>query len=661
MEILDDIENPFPKYTVTESTLRPYPIFLINYDGDANNLLIKAVPSPGYKFKIENHIAYYKSKDQYHIQKEGKKAIIFEVLQVNDIGKADGEPIQIDFSLYSVDGPSSNLLATVRSPVITVYNHSQYLPAPDIVKLIPDYCIENRIENIDAYGPLFLRKNNILECQIVEEDGRQIVLLQGKDIVRKRNCFHCFTFTTPLHCAGTVIVRCRYKNREFGHGKRLTYIKEPESSIHHHSNMIINQSDGSNFHNQTEMYFNEQTGHYSTSNQHDQYNMNMNYYGYNGVYEGLRYAFMMTLGKIFIDKVDQYGMTCLHWSVLGGSVKCVRLLLEKGANPNIVSKFSETPLHIACKLGNSEIASLLMEYDSIIDIKTPNKMTILHSAVLGGNHSIVKLILDTDEGLDLVSEYDDDMHTPLHYAVFKGHFKIANLLLKYADNIGEDLFIGDTDNMTPLHWAVALGEIECVREFLSVSDERVVNLKDTSGRTPLFYSVLCSNVEICRELLYHKADPNAQDKLQETPLFSAVSNNNQTIVSLLLEHGADPNILNVNNEKPFQTREYLFNSYEETSINNDTQSKRELEDQTQVNSTDESLLLDEFSSFELSLTSKGRRKENYTPTFISSMPKLQSIERENESLKSTIQLLEKKIKSLEQTIHGIDSNSTTNV
>jgi len=50
LQLLDDDEYPFPKWTVTESTVRPYPVCIIRWDGPKNNLLVKAEPAPGYKY-----------------------------------------------------------------------------------------------------------------------------------------------------------------------------------------------------------------------------------------------------------------------------------------------------------------------------------------------------------------------------------------------------------------------------------------------------------------------------------------------------------------------------------------------------------------------------------------------------------------------------------
>lgn len=545
LEILDDVEYPFPIYTVTESTVRPYPVMVVNYDGNYNNLLVKAEPAPGYKFKMENHIAHFKTKDQSHIQKRVGKIIVFEELQICEIGNAEGEPVQIDFSLYSIDGMNPTLIAAKRSRIITVFNHSQYLPAPDIVKLIPEYCLLNEKPKVDAFGPLFLRKNNILECEISEDNGKEYQLLAGKEIIRKRNCFHSFTFVAPQHKEGKVNIRARYKNRDFGVGKLFYYISQPTPG-ESESDPLFNS-----FENHGSQFDNDFSLQNTVVKEDPKVQSSVGYYAFQGNYDGLSHALVMKSKNSGINDVDEHGMTCLHWATLGGHVRCVQLLLEKEANPNIVSNFSETPLHIASRLGFTNIATLLIEHDANVVIPTKKNTSTLHYAALSGNCTIMQMILDSDDGIDLLIQYDRDRLTPLHYAVMKGQHKAVKFLLEFANDMSEDLIIGDANIMTPLHWAVALGEIECVRELLEYCNERQVNMKDQSGRTALFYSVDATNIEICRELLTHKADPNAQDNIKETPLFSAVESSSE-IVSLLVEYSADANIVNIHNETPFK-------------------------------------------------------------------------------------------------------------
>jgi len=249
--LLDDEEYCFPRWTVTESTVRPYPVCLIRWNGNKSNLLVKVQPAPGYKsvqnslypssthlthiplsfflyirFKTENHIAYYKAKDQNYLSPRNMgDVIVFELLHVEEVGNADGEQIQLEFSLYNIEGTQSTLIARKISTPITVFNHSQYLPAPSITKLMPSWANAGGTPKVDVFGPLFLRKNNILECQVAESDGTEYKLYTGNAIERKRNCFHAFCFTAPSHPAGKVVVRCRYRGRDFGGHRFFEFLR----------------------------------------------------------------------------------------------------------------------------------------------------------------------------------------------------------------------------------------------------------------------------------------------------------------------------------------------------------------------------------------------------------------------------------------------------
>lgn len=48
-----------------------------------------------------------------------------------------------------------------------------------------------------------------------------------------------------------------------------------------------------------------------------------------------------------IDIQDEKGNTPLHHAVNGGSVECIKLLIEKGCKTNIFNKAGMAPLHVA--------------------------------------------------------------------------------------------------------------------------------------------------------------------------------------------------------------------------------------------------------------------------------------------------------------------------
>lgn len=61
-----------------------------------------------------------------------------------------------------------------------------------------------------------------------------------------------------------------------------------------------------------------------------------------------------------INKQNDLGQTALHWAAYHGNRNIVQLLLDNGAQKNIVDKFEQTPLVFASSLGKSEVIPLFL-------------------------------------------------------------------------------------------------------------------------------------------------------------------------------------------------------------------------------------------------------------------------------------------------------------
>ena len=201
-----------------------------------------------------------------------------------------------------------------------------------------------------------------------------------------------------------------------------------------------------------------------------------------------------------------YGMTIFHHLVKGNYYHAVKVLLERGVDPNILGKagkgdYSEayigvTPLHIACINGNLNMVKLLMEYggdSSIIDNKGYNcfhylggvervfssrdvrkeenakqaveiakllKCDINHKNKKGitpfvnlmknGNKfSVVLTSIFIELGAN-VYEKDENENTALMLAISEKNETAANILAKYTDMI--DVVNNDGDTALHIAW-----------------------------------------------------------------------------------------------------------------------------------------------------------------------------------------------------------------
>ncbi|ABK44143.1 Ankyrin repeat-like protein [Magnetococcus marinus MC-1] len=108
---------------------------------------------------------------------------------------------------------------------------------------------------------------------------------------------------------------------------------------------------------------------------------------------------LLASGKVDVDARGNHSRTALNMAVRKGHVEMVKLLLEKGADPNS-EIFSGSCLHLAIFRGHEEVVSaLLCDPRTDIHKRDEDNMTPLTLSQQSGNQKIAQLLLDASRGM----------------------------------------------------------------------------------------------------------------------------------------------------------------------------------------------------------------------------------------------------------------------
>jgi len=119
--------------------------------------------------------------------------------------------------------------------------------------------------------------------------------------------------------------------------------------------------------------------------------------------------------------------TALMFATINGYNEIVSILLDAGADSNLVNKEGLTALHFAVDNGFTDTVKLLLEKSKAIDVNSQDRLgnTALIKAVEACNKDVVKLLLDAGANRELANIQGN---TPLTIADRKDCKEISDLL-----------------------------------------------------------------------------------------------------------------------------------------------------------------------------------------------------------------------------------------
>jgi len=128
-----------------------------------------------------------------------------------------------------------------------------------------------------------------------------------------------------------------------------------------------------------------------------------------------------------LNSVSDHGFTPLGLATHFGNEEVVRFLLAQGADPNIQSQngYNVYPLHAAIGSGFDSIAKMLIEAGAEVNVVQALRTTPLHLASQNGNIDLIILLLENGAQVEVKNDMGK---TASDLAAEKGHVEIASIL-----------------------------------------------------------------------------------------------------------------------------------------------------------------------------------------------------------------------------------------
>ena len=274
---------------------------------------------------------------------------------------------------------------------------------------------------------------------------------------------------------------------------------------------------------------------------------------------------------------DSAEMTPLVLAARRGDANAVRLLLSRGAKPDLGTEF-DSPLTEACGAAymfygyKPEAAELLLAAGGKVN-RCSYAFSPLNIAISGlvtwakgprdrNRWGLVRDLVDKGADINLKPEGGE----PPLFATMDGVSPNSTDVLQYLLDHGAEIdqqypYVG-----TVLHRAAESQDTAAIGFILSKGAK--IDARNERGETPIFAAVSSNTPQVCAFLLHHGASLGDRDDLGETPIFAAVRKLKATAVQWCVDHGASISARNKKGRTPIA----LLKSFQTEGLSTDSDS-----------------------------------------------------------------------------------------
>ncbi|XXH00620.1 hypothetical protein Hte_006968 [Hypoxylon texense] len=203
---------------------------------------------------------------------------------------------------------------------------------------------------------------------------------------------------------------------------------------------------------------------------------------------------------IDLNVLDPDNDTPLKLAIRARHASMVKMLLEKGADPNFRPKGGDPALLEAVEVYQAEVVSLLIQYKAQIDppdeLRNDKQWEPMECAVARGFSNIIRIL--GEGGADVNRRFSDG-RTLVHRGLDKSGL---GALLEFRPNLD----VKDNDGDTPLHAVDIDTPMENVK--LLVRAGANINITNNRGATPLIKAILGNHEEAAKYYISKKASLN---------------------------------------------------------------------------------------------------------------------------------------------------------